>query len=76
MADLTAGRRRGEALREAMKENGDRAGIMERDPKITKRQSAIWKTLDNRRESDTWRDLVNSMTRDQVSCIMPSIDVS
>ena len=76
MADLTAGRRRGEALREAMKENGDRAGFMERDPKITKRQSAIWKTLDNRRESDTWRDLVNSMTRDQVSCIILSIDVS
>jgi hypothetical protein len=70
MADLTAGRRRGEALREAIKENGDR--VVEKESRITKRQSAIWKTMDSRRDSDTWRDLVNSMTRDQVShCIGP-----
>jgi hypothetical protein len=65
MTDLTAGRRRGEALREAIKENGDR--IVEKEQRITKRQSAICKTMDSRRDSDTWRDLVNSMTRDQVS---------
>jgi hypothetical protein len=35
---------------------------------VTKRQSGIW-NLGERRESDTWRDLVDSMTRDQVSCV-------
>jgi hypothetical protein len=63
MADLTIGRRRGEGIREAMKENDERGTGMEREPKLTKR---LW-NLGERRESDTWRDLVDSMTRDQVS---------
>lgn len=66
MADLTIGRRRGEGIREAMKENDERGTGMEREPKLTKRQSGLW-NLGERRESDTWRDLVDSMTRDQVS---------
>jgi hypothetical protein len=65
MADLTIGRRRGEGIREAMKENDERGTGME--GVVTKRQSGIW-NLAERRESDTWRDLVDSMTRDQVSC--------
>ena len=67
MADLTIGRRRGEAVKEAMKENVERGTGMERF--VTKRQSGIW-NLAERRESDTWRDLVDSMTRDQVSCAL------
>jgi hypothetical protein len=66
MADLTIGRRRGEGIREAMKENDERGTGM--DKVVTKRQSGIW-NLAERRESDTWRDLVDSMTRDQVSCV-------
>jgi hypothetical protein len=68
MADLTIGRRRGEGIREAMKENDERGtgtGV-EREPRLTKRQSGLW-NLGERRESDTWRNLVDSMTRDQVS---------
>jgi len=66
MADLTIGRKRGEGIREAMKENDVRGSGAEREAMVTKRQSGLW-NLGQRRESDTWRDLVDSMTRDQVS---------
>jgi hypothetical protein len=68
MADLTAGRKRGEALKEAMrqreKENGATKDV------ASKRHSGAWKSLGSRRESDSWRDLVNSMNRDEVSTLV------
>jgi hypothetical protein len=43
MADLTAGRKRGEALREAMKENAEVTAMNEREKaRIAKRQSGMW----------------------------------
>jgi hypothetical protein len=66
MADLTVGRKRGEAFKESLKENARENGGT-RDVS-SKRHSGAWKSLGSRRESDSWRELVNSMTRDEVSC--------